>query len=813
MVKVLKFGGTSLGDANRIKNVARIIEEAARECTQSIIVLSAMVGVTDMLLEAAHEATSNSDKAQSILDLLCQKYESGFHEVMLDLNTKKQVEEITTELKDIIKGISFVRECSPRTLDFVLSFGERLCAFLMSLLLQKKGIAAEFVDARNVIVTDDNHGRAGVDTHETNIRLKKAMKDDKTYVVTGYIGATPGGVTTTLGRGGSDYTASLIGAALKVDRIEIWTDVDGFMSADPRLIKEAFVLPRVSYEEAMEMSYFGAKVIHPQTIHPAVVEDIPVLIKNSFHPERPGTVITKSSDDSDFPVKGIASFGGISLLNLQGSGMVGVPGVASRLFGTLAKNKINVIMISQASSEHSICFAIRTQDAELARKALSEEFESEIITGKIDKIIKNDNLTIVAAVGDNMKGTPGIAGKLFDSLGKNSINVIAIAQGSSERNVSLIVNSQNAEKSVSVIHSAFYLSKTVANLFVIGVGSIGSVLLKQIQEEKEELLQRKGLQLNICGVADVNKMVVDEHGIDLSKWKELLQASVNKTSIDEILKRLKSFRLVNTIIVDCTAADEISRRYPEFLRAGLHIVTPNKKANTMEQSYYDELKKLTKDHRLHYRYEATVGAGLPVISTLQNLIYSGDDIIKIEGILSGTLSYIFNNLATGKPFSRIVRDAYDNGFTEPDPRDDLSGLDVARKILILARESGHKLELGDVQLTPVLPEHYMEGNLETFWKKLPVEDAKFKQMHEHATANGNRLRYIAAFNEGVCKVGIREIPSDHLLSKASTTDNIVQITTKRYFESPLTVHGPGAGREVTAGGIFADIISLALHLA
>jgi len=809
---VQKYGGTSLGAADRVKRVGGIVECSAGQDLPLVVVVSAVGGVTDGLLKCAGTAVGDGARALELVDDLRDRHGQVFSDELRDAGTAKKADAYFDELRDVIRGISLVRECSPRTTDLVVSFGERLCAMLMTGLLRARGLDAEAVDARDCVITDSSHGSARVDMETTAANIRDRICEKKIYVVTGYIGRTPEGVTTTLGRGGSDYTAAFFAMALGAEAIEIWTDVDGFMSADPRLVKEAFVLPRVSYEEAMELSYFGAKVIHPQTLVPAINANIPVTIKNSFAPEKPGTLISPDRGDLENPVRGIASIDGTSLMNIQGSGMVGVPGIASRLFSALAARKINIIMISQASSEHSICFVIKTGDGEAARRTIEEEFEIEIAAGKIDRIDKVDDLTIIAAVGDNMRGTPGIAGKLFHALGVNSINVIAIAQGSSERNVSLVVKSEQAVRAVNVIHTAFYLSQRVANLYMVGTGNIGSTLLKQIRARQRELSQRHSLLLNLCGLGNEDRMVFDPSGLDMTNWESLLDKSDLPFDMDRLLEELRKKRLVNTIFVDVTASDEVASRYEEVLNEGIHIVTPNKKANAMDQAYYDRLQDLTKEHRLNYYYETTVGAGLPIISTIHDLRISGDEIKKIVGILSGTLGYLFNSLSDGRRFSAVVREAYERGYTEPDPREDLSGMDVARKLLILSREIGRVMELNDIEVEPVLEKDFMSGSLEDFWQRLPQADSLFEDKRRHAEANGAVLRYVATLDDGRPRVGLREVPSQNALARCGLTDNILQVTTARYSESPLTIQGPGAGREVTAGGVFADVISLSFHL-
>ncbi len=810
-MKVLKFGGTSLGSAERIRTVVNIIN-GIQDGRPLVVVVSAVGGITDQLMECAKTAETDGHEAFKRVQLIKSRYLAVFDSAVRDRTVRNDVDKRFRELADIVKGVSLVRECSPRTMDLILSFGERLCARLLVKVLNNSQLQAEYIDTRSCVITNQSHGGARVFLEPTYQAIKETVTRDVIYIATGFIGSSKEGITTTLGRGGSDYTAALFGTALNAKQIEIWTDVDGFMSADPRLVDEAFVLPRVSYEEAMELSYFGAKVIHPQTLAPAVRQKIPVLIKNSFAPDGDGTIIAPGKTDHFHPVKGIASFRGISLINVQGSGMVGVPGISGRLFGALAQCGINVIMISQASSEHSICFVVQDQDGRAAREAIETEFEVEFTAGKIDKIEVNKNLAIIAAVGDNMRGTPGIAGKLFNALGQNSINVVAIAQGSSERNVSLVVSAAEAEKAVNVIHTAFYLSHRIANLFIIGPGSIGSELLTQIADRQKELRVHSNLTINVCGLANSKKMIVDENGIDPGTWKDQLDNSDKKFSMDRLLDNIKKLKLVNSIFVDVTDSDLIADDYEKFLDAGIHIVTPNKKANTKDQKYYNRLRNMLEGHRLHYFYETTVGAGLPIINTIKNLCNSGDKIIKVEGILSGTLSYLFNTLNNDKPFSDVVKEAYDKGYTEPDPREDLSGMDVARKLLILAREIGLEMELEDVIVEPLVPEKVTEGHIDSFWQKLPSVNDYYEKARQAADADGMALRYIATLEDGKCRVAIEKIPQKHSLARSGATDNIIQITTKRYCENPLIIQGPGAGREVTAGGVFADIISLSFHL-
>jgi bifunctional aspartokinase / homoserine dehydrogenase 1 len=813
MIKVMKFGGTSVGTKERVQNVSQIISDSYEAGSEIVVVLSAIGGITDQLVDCAQTAEKDSDKTWEKLSKIRSKHLKVYGTQLQDSEILIGFENIFSELRNLLTGVSLVRECSLRTMDLVLSFGERLSAYLMTALLNSKKLDAEYVDAREIVITDRQYGGARVLVEETNNWINSKINSPKIYVVTGFIGSNKDRITTTLGRGGSDYTAALFASALNADVFEIWTDVDGFMSADPRNVKDAFVLPNVSYEEAMEMSYFGAKVIHPQTLVPAINKKIPVFIKNSFAPDVPGTKISSEKSNLDHPVTGIASFEDISLINVQGSGMVGVPGIASRMFGALAKKVINIVMITQASSEHSISFVVQTKQATKAKHALENEFEAEITSGKIDKIDSIDDLSIIAAVGDNMAGTPGISGQLFGALGRNSINVIAIAQGSSERNVSLVVEKAETAKAVNVIHSAFYLSHRIANLFIVGTGNVGSVLIRQIKEKQKELADQNGLIINICGIANVDVMIIDQNGIDLDNWESSLDNSTLPMDLEKLKQHIQDLNLVNSIIVDITASEAVASNYVDFLKAGIHIVTPNKKANTKSIEYYGELQRLTAGHRLHYYYETTVGAGLPIINTIQDLKNSGDNVLKIEGILSGTISYLFNNLSEKNTFSKVVREAFEKGYTEPDPRDDLNGMDVARKLLTLARELGLKMELSDVSVESLLPEGLGDKSINVFWDKLPEFDAILEARRKEAEAEGKALRYLGILENGKCHVSVQKIPKDHPIAQSGETDNIVLITTERYFSSPLTIQGPGAGREVTAGGIFADIIRLGFHLS
>ncbi|MBX9850926.1 MAG: bifunctional aspartate kinase/homoserine dehydrogenase I, partial [Cytophagaceae bacterium] len=616
------------------------------------------------------------------------------------------------------------------------------------------------------------------------------------------------------GRGGSDYSASIFGAALDADEIEIWTDVDGVMTADPKKVKRAFTLSGISYQEAMEMSHFGAKVIYPPTLQPAFAKKIPIWIKNTFNPEHEGTLISEKTQANDFLIKGISSIENIALINLQGSGMVGVAGVSGRLFNTLAKNNINVILITQASSEHSICFVVDPKDAYKAKDAIEEEFSVEINSGKIDKVIIHSNLSIIAIIGENMKNTRGISGKLFSSLGKNGINVIAIAQGSSELNLSVVINTADLSKALNSLHEAFFLSdvKTL-NLFVVGLGLIGGTLLKQIHKTSSYLLKEKNLKINLIGISNSKKMLIDPNAISLANWKDKLEQAGEKSKLSDFVTQMNNLNLQNTVFVDCTSSKDVIMHYEEILKSTISIVTPNKLANSGKYSDYQKLQSAATKHGVKFLYETNVGAGLPVINTLKDLKYSGDKILRIEGILSGTLSYIFNTFKGDKKFSDVVKEAKEKGYTEPDPRDDLNGMDVARKILILAREAEAELEFNDVDVENILPESCRKAKtVDAFFAELEKNNHVFAKRRDEADKKGKVLRFIAKYENKKATVSLESVDSTHPFYSLSGSDNMISFTTERYKERPLVIKGPGAGAEVTAAGVFAEIITISNYL-
>lgn len=811
---VLKFGGSSVGSPDAIRKVVKIIKDK-RSRDSVTVVVSAFQGVTDLLFEAANEAATGSDQYEDVIHSLEKRHVDAMKEL---LKVQKQSEGLTqfklalNELEDVLQGVSLIQEITDRTLDFIMGFGERFSAIVVSQCLKEAGVNAEFVDARNLIKTDATFGQARVLTAPTYENIKNSFKDDNVvYVVTGFVSSTQNNESTTLGRGGSDYTASLIGAALQVDVIELWTDVDGLMTADPYKVKRAFPIREVSYEEAMELSHFGAKVIYPPTIQPALQAGIPIAIKNTFQPENEGTVILKEISATDELIKGISSIDEIALITIKGSGMIGVSGVAARLFTTLASKNINIILITQASSEHTVTLAVLPQHASTAKKAIEEEFHLELKEQLIDEIQVEKNLSVIAIVGDNMRQIPGIAGRVFSALGRNGINIVAIAQGSSERNISFVVSKKDESKAMNALHDAFFLAgvKTM-NLFLIGVGLIGSTLLELFYNQLDTLYSDYLIRIKLRGVANSKKMLIDEDGIEIGNWKKEMESGGKKTVLTDFIQEMKNLNFPNSVFIDCTASDEVPAHYPDVLKSSISVVTPNKKANSSSQEYFKELRELALRHNVAFRYETNVGAGLPVVATIHELVTTGDKLHRVEAVLSGTLSYIFNSFTGETPFSTIVRQAREKGFTEPDPREDLNGHDVGRKLLILAREAGYELEFDDLDIQNLVPEGARDAaDVPSFFEKLEQYDEFFEEMRAEAESNEKKLCYIARFEEGKGVVKLEQIGRDHPFYSLSGSDNIIALYTSHYQESPMVVKGPGAGAKVTAGGIVADILRVA----
>ena len=817
-MKVLKFGGSSVGSPANIKQVSNIISDYINSGEQIIVVTSAMQGITNELIEVGKLAAADDESYSDLSDKIVNHHLNAIKE-LIDIKSQSsiiaQLKFLTNNLEDLLHGVFLLKELSPRTLDLVMSFGERLASLIISSYLNQLGIPSEWLDARQLVKTSGQFGNAKVFESITFENIKKYFEvHTKLQVVTGFAGSTIKGETTTLGRGGSDYTAALFGAALGVDEIEIWTDVDGVLTTDPKKVKEAFSQHSLSYVEAMELSHFGAKVIYPPTLQPAFTKKIPLRIKNTFNPGFEGTIISELSENKDFLIKGISSIENIALINLTGSGMVGVPGVSSRLFGTLAKNEINIILITQASSEHSICFAITPDQADKAKSAIEEEFYNEINGNKIDTVIIQSGLSIVAIIGENMRNTPGISGKMFDALGKNGINVIAIAQGSSELNLSVVVSHFDLTKTLNTLHEAFFLSNVkTLHIFLVGTGLIGRTLLAQILKQEDYLLKEHMMQFKLVGLANSRKMYFNREGIGLDVWKEYIDHSKEASSIQQFVETMLQMNLSNSIFLDCTANQAIVDVYDRVLNNNISITTPNKLANSGPLETYNKLYRLSRKKNVKYLYETNVGAGLPVITTLNDLKVSGDWILKIEGVLSGTLSYIFNTYDGSVKFSQVVKEAREKGYTEPDPREDLNGMDVVRKILILSREVGYEMEIDEIENEPLLPEScFSVSSVDDFFLELEKYDTHFEKMIKKAKKDGHKLRYIASMENGVARVGLQTVGIDHPLYSLDGSDNMLSFTTTRYKERPLIIKGPGAGAEVTAAGVFADLINIANYL-
>ena len=810
---VLKFGGTSVLDASRIKGVAEIVSSAHKKDKQIAVVFSAFGGVTDDLINTSRLA---ADRNKNYLDVF-EKIKSRHRKAITELGLSKDkaltdfLESSFIELHDLFHGVFLVRELSTRTLDFISGFGELLSTRIISAYFSLKKMRAEFIDAKLYIKTDENFGSAHVDFHVTNKNIQQYFKKFKGVAcVTGFISSTEKGEATTLGRGGSDYTAAIFGAAVQANEIQIWTDVDGVMTADPRKVKKAFSVSAMTYEEAMEMSHFGAKVIHPPTIQPALEKGIPLWIKNTFNPSHHGTLISTKLTDQKFLIKGISSIDDVSLLTLQGSGMVGVAGISARLFGALSQSKVNVIMITQGSSEHTISFAVKPADAIIAKKAIEDAFNLEIKAHLIEKMRVEEKLSIVAIIGENMRNSPGVSGRLFQTFGKNGISAVATAQGSSELNISVVIHRANLNKALNALHQSFFLSdiKTL-NVFMIGIGLIGSTLLKQIEKQALHLKRSRSLEINLVAVSNSKKMLFNENGLSTKNYKEALEKSGEKMSVAAFIKEMKRLNLPQSIFVDCTSSEDVVKHYDTILDHNISIATPNKIANSGKLKDYEKLRDISKKRNVRFLYETNVGAGLPVISTLKDLLSSGDTILRIEAVLSGTLSFIFNNFKAGTNFSDIVHEAHRRGYTEPDPRVDLSGMDVARKLLILARETGLNIEMNDIAIEQILPPNCKKAKtVDEFFSELGKSNDFFDARRKKADDKNKVLRFIAQLENNQASISLQEVDTSHPFYNLSGSDNIISYTTERYHERPLVVKGPGAGAEVTAAGVFAEIISI-----
>ena len=818
-MKVLKFGGTSVGSVKSILSLKKIVETEAR--TQPVVVVvSALDGITDKLIATSQMAKQGDESYREEFDAMVTRHHQMIEAIITDdkkrIDLFNNVDQLFDQLKSIFYGVYLIHDLSKKTEDAIVSYGERLSSHIVAAMV-KNGVR---MNSRDFIRTEKKQGKHVIDADLTTQLVKEAFKDlnDKSiYVVPGFIARDRDThETTNLGRGGSDYTASIIAAVLNAEVLEIWTDVDGFMTADPKVIKTAYTINELSYIEAMELCNFGAKVIYPPTIYPVCVKNIPIKVKNTFNPEHPGTLIKAQIDDDNKPIKGISSIKGTSLITVTGLSMVGVIGVNRRIFTTLANKGISVFMVSQASSENSTSIGVRDEDAEAAAEVLNAEFAKEIETGAMFPMQVESGLATIAIVGENMKQTPGIAGKLFGTLGRSGISVIACAQGASETNISFVVDGKFLRKSLNVLHDSFFLSEyKVLNLFICGIGTVGGMLLEQIRTQQQFLMQSRRLKLNVVGISDVDNFVLDRDGIDLDNYEKILRAGFPANTEhmrDEIVK----MNIFNSVFVDCTASRQIAMLYQTFLEHNISVVAANKIAASSDYDSYLKLRQTARDRGVWFRYETNVGAGLPIIGTINDLCNSGDKILKIEAILSGTLNFIFNEIAADVPFSETVRRAKEERYSEPDPRIDLSGTDVIRKLVILTREAGYKVEQADVEKHLFVPDSYFEGSLDDFWAKLPELDADFEARRKVLESENKRWRFVATMEADEndptnfkTSVALKEVPYGHPFYGLEGSNNIVLLTTERYKEYPMLIQGYGAGAAVTAAGVFANIMSIA----
>ena len=809
-MKVLKFGGTSVGTVKSLTHVKRIVES---EEEPVIVVVSALGGITDMLIATARMASKGDTSYLQNYAKIIERHNDVINgmvpkDKLLDVHSV--VDPLLEELGNIYRGVALIKDLSSRSLDIIVSYGERLSSAIISRIID----SAQYFDSRNFIKTVRQFNKHVVDfpTTESLVRSVFDRFSGKVAVVPGFISSDKeNGDITNLGRGGSDYTASIIAASLNARLLEIWTDVDGFMTADPRVISNAYGIDQLSFVEAMELCNFGAKVVYPPTIYPVFHKNIPIIIKNTFNSAAPGTKISNDVVHEDSrAIKGISSISDTSLVTVSGLGMVGVIGINSRIFQCLAQNGISVFLVSQASSEHNTTFALKSDDADLAVAVLNKEFEKEIEIGEITSITAEKNLATVAVVGENMKHTPGIAGKLFNSLGRSGISVIACAQGASETNISFVVNGDNLRKTLNVIHDSFFLSEyQVLNLFIVGVGHVGKRLIEQIRHQQSNLKDNKALELNVVGVANSHHCIFDRNGIDIEHYADILGKSEMVASPTTICDEIIKMNIFNPVFVDCTATKDIAAMYDRLLSHNVNVVAANKLAASSKYDNYKKLKQIARKRDVKFLFETNVGAGLPIINTINSLINSGDKILKIEAVLSGTLNYIFNVLSEKVPLSKAVMMAKEAGYSEPDPREDLSGKDVVRKLVILSREAGYRIETEDVKKNLFVPESLMQGTTEDFFKNIASIDDEFEKRRAATAQSGRALRFVARLENGEATVGLEEVTSDSPFYSLESSNNVILITTERYKEYPMEIKGYGAGAEVTAAGVFADIISIA----
>ena len=815
-MKVLKFGGTSVGSVQSILSLKSIVEKEAKH-GPVVVVVSALGGVTDKLIATSQQALKGDDTWKTEYDAIIDRHHQMIDTIITDTKSREQlfntVDPLFEQLKSILFGVYLVHDLSQKTQNAIVSYGERLSSYIVATLIR----GAKRCNARDFIRTELKNGKHTLDATLTYQLVRQHLLDPDKNTLKNRISVVPGFIsrdrdsleTTNLGRGGSDYTAAILAAAIDADVLEIWTDVDGFMTADPRVIKTAYTINELSYVEAMELCNFGAKVIYPPTIYPVCVKNIPIKVKNTFRPEAQGTIIKNKIDNDQKPIKGISSISGTTLITVTGLSMVGVIGVNRRIFTTLADNGVSVFMVSQASSENSTSIGVRDEDADKAVKVLNEEFAKEIATGAMFPMMAESHLATIAIVGENMKHTPGIAGKLFGTLGRSGISVIACAQGASETNISFVVDGKFLRKSLNVLHDSFFLSEyKVLNLFLCGVGTVGSKLIEQICSQYEELKEHSRLKLNVVGIASSQKAVFNRDGLDLTDYKQLLNNAEDSTP-EKLRQNVIGMNIFNSVFVDCTASKEISALYNDFLEHNINVVTANKIAASSAYENYQKLKGTALTKGVKFLFETNVGAGLPIIGTINDLRNSGDKILRIEAVLSGTLNFIFNEIAADVPFSETVRRAKEQGYSEPDPRIDLSGTDVVRKLVILTREAGYRIEQEDVEKRLFVPEEYMRGTIEEFWKQLPQLDNDFEQQRKILEEQGKRWRFVATMDAGKASVSLKEVEKGHPFYNLEGSNNIVMLTTERYKEFPMLIQGYGAGASVTAAGVFANIMSIA----
>lgn len=809
-MKVLKFGGTSVGSVKSILSLKQIVENEAKK-QPVVIVVSALGGITDKLIATSKLAVAGDEEWKTEFDAMVDRHHKMIDTIITDTKAREdlfiKVDALLDQLRSIYFGVFLIHDLSEKTSDAIVSYGERLSSLIVSTLVK----GSKWYDSREFIKTVDKNGKHVLDAELTTELVTKTFSDlPRISLVPGFISSDRDSKEiTNLGRGGSDYTAAIIAAALNAEVLEIWTDVDGFMTADPKVIKTAYTINELSYIEAMELCNFGAKVIYPPTIYPVCVKNIPIRVKNTFNPESDGTIIKQKIENNLKPIKGISSISGTTLITVTGLSMVGVIGVNRRIFTALAQQGISVFLVSQASSENSTSIGVRDQDAEKAVNVLDNEFAKEIETGAMFPMHAESGLATIAIVGENMKHTPGIAGKLFGTLGRSGISVIACAQGASETNISFVIDGKYLRKSLNVLHDSFFLSEyKVLNLFICGVGTVGSKLIEQIRSQYEELKEHSRLKLNVVGIASSHNAIFSREGLDLDNYREQLQAS-EPSSPEKLRDTILSMNIFNSVFVDCTASKDVALLYQSFLEHNVSVIAANKIAASSKYEDYLKLKTTAMMRGVKFRFETNVGAGLPIIGTINDLCNSGDKILRIEAVLSGTLNFIFNAISAEVPFSETVRLAKEQGYSEPDPRIDLSGTDVVRKLVILAREAGYRVEQEDVEKHLFVPEEYFQGSLEDFWKNLPALDADFEARRKELEAEGKRWRFVATMDGGKVNVALKAVDRNHPFYNLEGSNNIVLLTTERYKEYPMQIQGYGAGASVTAAGVFANIMSIA----